>query len=51
MKLSENTINVLKSFAVINTGIEFKPGNVLQTTSPQTSILEKAIIEDDIPAH
>ena len=51
MKLSENTLNVLKSFAVINTGIEFKPGNVLQTISPQKSILAKAEIEDDIPAH
>ena len=51
MKLGENTLNVLKSFAVINTGIEFKPGNVLQTISPQKSILAKAEIEDDIPAH
>ena len=38
MKLSESTINILKSFAVINTGIEFKPGNVLQTISPQMDV-------------
>jgi hypothetical protein len=51
MKLSENTINILKSFAVINTGIEFKPGNILQTISPQKSIMAKAEIEDTLPAH
>ena len=51
MKLSETTINILKSFAVINTGIEFKPGNILQTISPQKSIMAKAEIEDTLPAH
>ena len=51
MKLSEGTINILKSFAVINTGIEFKPGNILQTISPQKSIMAKAEIEDTLPAH
>ena len=51
MKLSESTINILKSFAVINTGIEFKLGNILQTISPQKSIMAKAEIEDTLPAH
>ncbi len=50
MKLSESTINVLKSFSVINTGIELKPGNVLQTISPQKSIMAKAELPDTIPA-
>jgi hypothetical protein len=50
MKLSENTVSVLKSFAVINQGIEFKEGGVLQTISPQKSIMAKAEIEDVLPA-
>jgi len=49
MKLSENTINVLKSFSTINTGIELQPGNVLKTISPQKSIMAKATIDDSIP--
>lgn len=50
MKLSENTINVLKSFSVINTGIELQPGNVLKTISPQKSIMARAELPDTIPA-
>jgi hypothetical protein len=50
MKLSENTVSVLKSFAVINQGIEFKAGGTLQTISPQKSIMAKAEIEDVLPA-
>ena len=50
MKLSESTINVLKSFSVINTGIELQPGNVLKTISPQKSIMARAELADDIPA-
>ena len=49
MKLSESTINVLKSFSVINTGIELQPGNVLKTISPQKSIMAKAELPDTIP--
>lgn len=50
MKLSESTINVLKSFSVINTGIELQPGNVLKTISPQKSIMARAELPDTIPA-
>ena len=50
MKLSESTINVLKSFSVINTGIELQPGNVLKTISPQKSIMARAELPDDFPA-
>ena len=49
MKLSESTINVLKSFSVINTGIELKQGNVLKTISPQKSIMAKAELGEDFP--
>ena len=50
MKLSENTVSVLKSFAVINQGIEFNAGGTLQTISPQKSIMAKAEIDDVFPA-
>ena len=49
MKLSESTINVLKSFSVINTGIELNQGNVLKTISPQKSIMAKAELGEDFP--
>jgi hypothetical protein len=51
MKLSENTLSVLKNFSSINTGIVFKQGNVLRTISKQQNILAKATVgeafEDD----
>ena len=50
MKLSENTVSVLKSFAVINQGIEFKEGSTIQTISPQKSIMAKAVVDDQFPA-
>lgn len=49
MKLSEATINILKSFSTINTGIELQPGTTLRTISPQKSIMAKAEIDDSIP--
>jgi hypothetical protein len=42
MKLSSNTMNVLKNFATINEGIFVKPGNVIETISKQKNILAKA---------
>ena len=51
MKLSENTINVLKSFSIINQGIEFKPGSTIQTISPQKCIMAKAEIDDTLPSN
>ena len=51
MKLSENTISVLKSFSIINQGIEFKPGSTIQTISPQKSIMAKAEIDDELPSN
>ena len=42
MKLSSNTMSVLKNFATINEGIFVKPGNVIETISKQKNILAKA---------
>jgi hypothetical protein len=49
MKLSNETINVLKNFASINQGIIFKKGKVIKTISSQKTILAEATIGEEIP--
>ena len=49
MKLSENTLNVLKNFSSINQGIVVKPGNVLRTISSNKAILAEATVEEQFP--
>jgi len=49
MKLSENTLSVLKNFSAINSGIVLQKGNVQKTISPEKSILVEAELEDAIP--
>lgn len=50
MKLSENTINILKNYSVINPSLLVKPGNVLSTVSPVKSIFAKATVEENFPS-
>lgn len=49
MKLSENTLSVLKNFAAINSGTVLKVGKTQKTISPEKSILVEAILDDDLP--
>lgn len=49
MKLSSETMAILKNFSTINGGIVFKEGNRLSTVSPQMNILASAEIEEYIP--
>jgi hypothetical protein len=49
MKLSENTLAVLKNFASINSGVVLGAGTAQRTISPEKSILVEATIDDDIP--
>jgi hypothetical protein len=49
MKLSDNTLSVLKNFATINSGVVLQSGKVQKTISPEKSILVEATLEDDIP--
>ena len=49
MKLSENTLAVLKNFAAINSGVVLNSGKTQKTISPEKSILVEATIDDDIP--
>ena len=49
MKLSKNTLDMLKNFSDINMSIEIKKGNLLRTVSVQKNILAQAELEDDFP--
>ena len=46
MKLSETTINVLKNFATINAGMQFKEGSVIRTISKGQNVLGKATVTE-----
>ena len=47
MKLSESTINVLKNFATINAGMQFKEGSVVRTISKGQNVLGKATVKEN----
>ena len=49
MKLSNETLNVLKNFAGINSGLEFKTGNKITTISSTKTVLAKATLPDNFP--
>jgi len=49
MKLSENTITILKNFSGINQSILVKKGNVLRTISIAKNILSEAEILEEFP--
>ena len=49
MKLSEQTVNLLKNYANINQSIEFREGKVLKTVSPLNTILASVEIEEEWP--
>lgn len=50
MKLSSETIGVLKNFGNINSGIFLKKGKTVKTVSSHKNILAQATIPDEIPA-
>jgi hypothetical protein len=49
MKLSENTLTILKNFSGINQSILVKRGNVLRTISIAKNILSEAEITEEFP--
>lgn len=49
MKLSNETLNVLKNFGAINQGIMFKKGKTLKTISSHKNILAQVDIKEEIP--
>ena len=50
MKLSDNTLSILKNFGTINQGIYFKKGKTLKTVSSHKNILVQANINEEVPA-
>ena len=48
MKISAETIAILKNYSTINPSVLFKPGNTISTMSMQKSIFAKATIKEDI---
>jgi len=51
MKLSENTVTLLKNFASINPSIHIKEGNMLRTIAPQKTIMASSKINEVFPAN
>ena len=49
MKISNETLSILKNFASINTNILFKEGNVVSTISSADAIFARAKIKETIP--
>ena len=49
MKLSVDTLSVLKNFASINQGIMFKKGKTLRTVSAQKNVMAEATVSDEFP--
>lgn len=49
MKLSDETISILKNFSSINQSIVFKEGSILKTISPQRTIMASARVEENFP--
>jgi len=49
MKLSDNTITILKNFAGINQSLQFKQGSVLKTIHQGKTIFAEATVEETFP--
>jgi hypothetical protein len=49
MKLSNETIALLKNFATINQGIYFRQGKTIKTVSSHKNILAQATVSEDFP--
>lgn len=49
MKISNDTIDLLKNFSIINQSFLFKPGNTIRTISPQKNIFAEATVSETFP--
>jgi hypothetical protein len=49
MKLSKQTLDILKNFSGINPGIVIKPGNYISSKSESSTIIAEANVEDTFP--
>lgn len=49
MKLSDNTVDILKNFSAINPNMLFRPGSTLSTIAEAKNIVASAKISEEIP--
>lgn len=49
MKLSENTLAILKNYSSINPGIVLKPGKKIETINTSSTVRAEALISETIP--
>lgn len=49
MKISPDTLTILKNFSEINSGIHFKKGESLSTWHPQKFVIAEAAIKETLP--
>jgi len=49
MKISSNTISILKNFSSINQSIQFRKGDVITTVSQQSTIVGQAKVAESFP--
>ena len=49
MKISNDTVNVLRNFATVNSSLAVKQGSVLRTISEQKNILVQAVVNESFP--
>ena len=49
MKLSDNTLSLLKNFSTFNQSILFKQGSKLRTISVMKNILAEATVDEELP--
>lgn len=50
MKFSAKTLQIIRNFASINNGIQFKQGNVLKTMSESKNVMAKAVLDTEVEA-
>jgi hypothetical protein len=50
MKLSDNTVDILKNFSAINPNMLFRPGSTISTIAEAKNIVASAQISEQIPA-
>lgn len=49
MKLSTDTLSVLKNFSAINSGLFFREGKVISTVSQSKTVLAQVTVEEEFP--
>jgi len=50
VKLSKNTLTILKNFSSINSNLLIKPGSTIKTIAPSKSVFAEAIVEEEFPS-